>query len=181
MYGGSVSKIHAHEESLSGLDTLVADLGTALVAQGLRMGAAESCTGGLVAHTLTNVAGSSAWFEGAVVAYDNRVKQALLGVSEQILHSYGAVSAQCVEAMAVGVARLLDVPVTVAVSGIAGPGGGSADKPVGTVWMAWHINGQVWSKVCTFCGDRSQIKAGSVRAVLEELGGVLIKKRRVIG
>ncbi|GAB1410373.1 CinA family protein [Desulfovibrionales bacterium] len=174
MYGGSVNRRDA-EESLPGLDTLVADLGTLLVAQGLRMGVAESCTGGLVAHTLTNVAGSSAWFEGAVVAYDNRVKQALLGVSGQVLHTYGAVSAQCVEAMAVGVARLLHVPVAVAVSGIAGPGGGSADKPVGTVWMGWWLKGAVWSRMYTFCGDREQIKVQGVRAVLEELRDALTK------
>lgn len=157
------------------VDDVISRLGTELARRGLRMGTAESCTGGLVAHSLTNVAGSSAWFEGAVVAYDNRVKRALLGVPDDILRTVGAVSAECVEAMAHGVGHLLDVPVSVAISGIAGPGGGSADKPVGTVWMAWRLHERVWSRRFAFSGDRGDIKFQSMRAAVDELAQVLTK------
>ena len=107
------------------VETMVARLGESLLVQGGRMATAESCTGGLVASVLTDVAGSSRWFEGAVVAYDNRVKMNLLGVPEEILIRHGAVSQACVESMANGVCALLKFPVGLVISGIAGPDGGT--------------------------------------------------------
>lgn len=144
----------------------VAALGDALRRSGWRMATAESCTGGLVASTLTDVAGSSDWFEGGVVAYDNRVKMRLLGVPEEVLARDGAVSRACVEAMVRGVCALMGVQVGVAVSGIAGPSGGTPGKPVGTVWVAWMVDDRVRSGVFLFRGSRREVKEQSVRAAL---------------
>jgi len=146
-------------------------LGDYLRQHGWRMATAESCTGGLVASTLTDVAGSSEWFEGGVVAYDNRVKQKLLAVPEETLIRYGAVSQACVEAMVEGVCALLDVPAGLAISGIAGPGGGTVEKPVGMVWMAWKRDGRIWSRVYHFHGTRREIKLQSVHAAVAGLVG----------
>ena len=151
------------------LEKMVAALGQSLRSQRCRMATAESCTGGLVACTLTDVAGSSEWFEGGVVAYDNRVKMRLLGVPEEILVRHGAVSRACVESMVRGVCTLMDVPVGLAISGIAGPGGGTLDKPVGTVWVAWQSAGLVWSRDFSFDGSRREIKMQSMRAAIAEL------------
>ena len=151
------------------LEKMVAALGQSLRSRRCRMATAESCTGGLVACTLTDVAGSSEWFEGGVVAYDNRVKMRLLGVPEEILVRHGAVSRACVESMVQGVCALMDVPVGLAISGIAGPGGGTPDKPVGTVWVAWQSAGRVWSREFSFDGSRREIKMQSMRAAIAEL------------
>ena len=151
------------------LEKMVAALGQSLRSQRCRMATAESCTGGLVACTLTDVAGSSEWFEGGVVAYDNRVKMRLLAVPEEILVRHGAVSRACVESMVRGVCTLMDVPVGLAISGIAGPGGGTPDKPVGTVWVAWQSAGRVWSREFSFDGSRREIKMQSMRAAIAEL------------
>lgn len=133
-------------------------LGKALVARGLVLAAAESCTGGLIAHCLTNIPGSSDWFLGAVVAYANQVKQGVLGVAPAVIADNGAVSRETVEAMTLGVRDLLGADAVLAVSGIAGPGGGSPDKPVGTVWMAWRLGSTVHSRCCHFSGTRLRIK-----------------------
>jgi nicotinamide-nucleotide amidase len=111
-------------------------IGETLLAKGLRMATAESCTGGRIAALLTSIAGSSRYFAGGVVAYSNEVKHRLLGVSAWDLQTYGAVSRQVVEQMAIGAASALACDCAVATSGIAGPDGGTADKPVGTVWIA---------------------------------------------
>ena len=152
------------------VETMVARLGDSLLIQGGRMATAESCTGGLVASTLTDMPGSSRWFEGGVVAYDNRVKMHLLGVPEQILVRHGAVSQACVESMVTGVCSLMKVSVGLAISGIAGPDGGTPEKPVGLVWMAWRIYNRVWSREFRFAGTRRQIKIFSVR---EAIAGLL--------
>ena len=149
-------------------ETVVA-LGDALRRRGWRMATAESCTGGLVASTMTNVAGSSDWFEGGVVAYDNRIKMRLLGVQAEVLARDGAVSRACVEAMVRGVCELMGVQVGVAISGIAGPSGGTPGKPVGTVWVAWMADGRVWSDAFLFRGSRLEIKEQSMRAALAGL------------
>lgn len=145
------------------VETMVGRLGESLLLQGAHMATAESCTGGLLASTLTDVAGSSRWFEGGVVAYDNRVKMRLLGVPEKILIRHGAVSQACVESMVKGVCELMKVPVALAISGVAGPGGGTPEKPVGLVWMAWRINHRIWSREFRFQGSRREIKQASVR------------------
>lgn len=162
---------------MSDVDELALALGQNMRRQGARMAVAESCTGGLVAGALTEVAGSSDWFEGGVVAYDNRVKTGLLSVPAALLAEHGAVSQACVEAMVRGVCRLLDVSVGLAVSGIAGPTGGTPGKPVGTVWMAWEVGGRVWSRRYVFSGTRRDVRLQSVRAALAGLLGH--EKRRL--
>jgi len=117
-------------------ETLEQVVGRMLQARGLQFGTAESCTGGYVAHLMTTVPGSSAYFRGAVVAYSNDLKMQLLGVPEQTLLEQGAVSEGAVRAMAIGALDALGVDVALSISGIAGPDGGTPDKPVGTVWMA---------------------------------------------
>jgi len=107
-----------------------------LKAQGLTIGTAESCTGGFIAHRITSVPGSSAYYQGSIVAYDNRLKEQLLGVDPSVLESEGAVSEATVRAMVAGALTTLGVDVAIAVSGIAGPGGGTPEKPVGTIWIA---------------------------------------------
>lgn len=151
------------------VERLVMILGQSLRSQGLRMATAESCTAGLVASTLTDVAGSSDWFEGGVVAYANQVKARLLSVPEDVFVRHGAVSQACVESMVRGVCQLMDAPVGLAISGIAGPGGGTLLKPVGTVWVAWEYCGRVWSRVFLFKGSRRDIKKQSAWAAIEEL------------
>lgn len=161
---------HAERGSMElDMQATVEALGDVLRGRGCRMATAESCTGGLVASTLTDVSGSSEWFEGGVVAYDNRIKMRLLAVPEEVLARHGAVSRECVEAMVRGVCDLMNVPVGLAVSGIAGPGGGTPEKPVGTVWMAWRCFDRIWSRVFHFQGGRGQIKLQSVHAAIAEL------------
>lgn len=117
-------------------DTLQVVIGKHLKNKGMTLSAAESCTGGKVASLLTSVAGASQYFYGSVTSYDNSIKENVLGVPHEIIATYGAVSKECVEAMAKGVNRLMDTDFAVATSGIAGPGGGSPEKPVGTAWLA---------------------------------------------
>ncbi len=133
------------------------------------LAAAESCTGGLIASTLTDVPGSSDWFLGGVVAYANSAKENILGVPAGVLAEYGAVSEQTVLAMASGARRAFGSGCSLAVSGVAGPGGGTPDKPVGTVWAAWETAERSFAKRFCFDGDRSAVKAATVNAVLEEI------------
>ncbi|MDE2311380.1 MAG: nicotinamide-nucleotide amidohydrolase family protein, partial [Betaproteobacteria bacterium] len=121
------------------MDILAAQVGGLLKAQGLMLATAESCTGGGVAQAITDVAGSSAWFERGFIAYSNQAKQQMLGVSEATLNQHGAVSEATVREMAAGALQRSGAHVALAVSGIAGPDGGTPDKPVGTVWFAWGI------------------------------------------
>lgn len=160
------------------MDQIVTELGDFLRLRKMRMALAESCTGGLAASTLTDIPGSSEWFEGGIVSYDNRVKERLLAIPRAVLNVDGAVSQACVDAMVRGVCRVFDVPVGVAISGIAGPGGGSADKPVGLVWMSWQLPCHNWSRVYRFHGSRREIKSQSVGAAIEELL-VGLKKRHL--
>ncbi|MBE6300601.1 MAG: CinA family protein [Parabacteroides distasonis] len=128
-------------------------IGSLLRSRQCTMGTAESCTGGYVAHLVTQVAGSSAYFVGGVVSYSNEVKRNLLGVSLDSLEAYGAVSRPVVEQMVLGAIRKLGCDCAVATSGIAGPGGGTVDKPVGTVWIAAAYKEQVVSS-CFHFGER---------------------------
>lgn len=146
---------------------LAARLGAALSARSARLGWAESCTGGLVSRLTTAVPGASGWYVGAVVAYDNRVKSNLLGVPETTLAAHGAVSRETVEAMALGALTTLGANFAGAVSGIAGPSGGTPDKPVGAVWMAWASARGVKSAQYRFTGDRERVMATSAVVALE--------------
>lgn len=147
----------------------VKPLAALLTNSGRRLATAESCTGGLLAGACTAVPGSSAWFQGAVVAYDNQVKITQLGVPQAILETHGAVSPETVQAMALGVCSLLGVQVGVAVSGIAGPEGGTLEKPVGTVCIAVALEGVVHSDTLYFTGDRADIRRQSVLMALDML------------
>ena len=145
-------------------------LGKALKARGMMLATAESCTGGGVAAAITGIAGSSGWFERGFVTYSNEAKQDMLGVSAATLIAYGAVSEQVAVEMATGALLHSGAQVAVAVTGIAGPGGGSADKPVGTVCFAWAQRGAA-ARVQTrsFTGNRASVRRQSVAAALRGL------------
>lgn len=155
------------------IETRVGDL---LVTKGMKLALAESCTGGLIAHRITNVPGSSQYFLGGVVCYADAVKHGLLGVSEETLAQDGAVSRKTALEMARGVRKLLGASIGVSVTGIAGPGGGSAEKPVGLTWIAVigpeseRVERYMWS------GDRSENKRSSAEAALELLIEVIGKR-----
>ncbi|HVS22495.1 MAG TPA: CinA family protein [Gammaproteobacteria bacterium] len=144
-------------------------LGRALSARNLRVAAGESCTGGWIAKALTDVAGSSQWFEGGVVAYSNAAKTSLLGVPAGLIAAHGAVSEPVVRAMAEGARARLGVALAVAVSGIAGPDGGTAGKPVGTIWFAWTSGGQTTAARELFAGDREAVRRQCVALALRRL------------
>jgi nicotinamide-nucleotide amidase len=149
---------------------LVGRLAAALVARGATMAAAESCTGGLVAGACTARAGSSAWFERGVVTYSNAAKTELLGVPEAVIAAHGAVSAEVALAMAEGAIARTPATFAVAVTGIAGPDGGTASKPVGTVWIATCARGGVAEATLLHAsGDRAAVRTQSVARSLELL------------
>lgn len=152
------------------LDALAERLGAVLVARGWRVATTESCTGGGIAEVITRVAGSSAWFEQGFVTYGNAAKYTQLGVSEETLENWGAVSSATVEAMVTGALTRGAADVAVAVSGVAGPGGGSPGRPVGTVWFAWARRGAPPEARCIhFPGERADVREGAVRAAIEGL------------
>lgn len=136
---------------------LVKELAQTLLTRGKTIATAESCTGGNIAHNITLLAGSSQYFLGGIVSYANEVKMNVLGVSKEDLDKYGAVSKAVVESMATGACRTIGSDYSVATSGIAGPGGGSEEKPVGTVWMAVSDGNKVVSKKWNFDGSREEI------------------------
>lgn len=144
-------------------------LGQALRARGWRLATAESCTGGLVAAACTAVAGSSDWFERGFVTYSNQAKSELLGVDRALIVADGAVSEAVARAMVVGALARAPVQLAIAVTGIAGPGGGSPGKPVGTVWMAWAWAGQVQSECLQLGGDRNSVRSQTLSAALARL------------
>ncbi len=150
------------------MDVLAAQVGGLLKAHGLMLATAESCTGGGVAQAITEVAGSSAWFERGFVTYSNLSKQQMLGVSEATLARYGAVSEATVREMVAGALANSTAQVALAVSGIAGPDGGTPDKPVGTVWFAWGVKQDgVLVYRHRFEGTRTDIRAHAVRVALQ--------------
>ena len=128
---------------------------------------AESCTGGLLGGRITSVSGSSDYFLGGVIAYSDRAKNKLLGVSMKTLETFGAVSEQCASEMAIGARRLLGSELAIAITGIAGPLGGTPGKPVGTVYIATALGNEAAIKRFQFSGDRESIRAQSVEAALD--------------
>ncbi len=146
-----------------------------LRARGQRLVTAESCTGGLIAATCTSLAGSSDWFERGFVTYANAAKTADLGVPASLIEQHGAVSEAVARAMASGALERADAQWSVAVTGIAGPGGGSAHKPVGLVWLAWGTPQGVEAEAHQFNGDRAQVRA---RATAQALAGLLARLQR---
>jgi PncC family amidohydrolase len=148
------------------LESLTEAVGAALRERGWTVAAAESCTGGLVTSLLTELPGSSDYVLGGVVAYADEVKEELLGVPGELLRSHGAVSGPVAEAMARGVRSLLGTEVGVAITGIAGPGGGSNEKPVGTVWFGVDGPHGSSTELRRFPGDRSQVRRAAVEHAL---------------
>ena len=149
------------------LDTLLTQLGLALSARGLKLVTAESCTGGLIAGTCTSIAGSSDWFERGYVTYSNEAKTELLGVPAEMIERHGAVSREVAMAMALGALQRSHGQVSMAVTGIAGPGGGSEAKPVGTVWFGFARGEDfVQTEALLFKGDRTKVRAAAVRHAL---------------
>jgi len=149
-----------------GEDDLAALLVDALRANGKTLAVAESCTGGLLGARLTEVPGASEAFLGGVLAYADAAKRELLAVDQRLLADHGAVSGQVSEAMALGAASRLGADLAVSITGIAGPGGGSPDKPVGTVWVAFLVDGALTSQRMQFSGDRTEVRARAVQAAL---------------
>ena len=140
-----------------------------LLHKGWFLATAESCTGGLIAATCTDLAGSSNWFERGFVSYSNAAKCELLGVDPALIERQGAVSEPVVRAMASGALAHSQAQVAIAVTGVAGPGGGSPDKPVGTVWLAWATPLGVTSEVQHFAGDRAAVRQATVQHALARL------------
>lgn len=152
------------------IEDLAAELVGNLSAAGKQAATAESCTGGWIAQALTAVPGSSACFGLGIVSYGNEAKKSVLGISAETLREHGAVSEAVVREMAEGVLRLSGADFAVAVSGVAGPGGGTEEKPVGTVWFAWARRDRPTDAVLhRLAGDRAAIRAESVRLALEGL------------
>ncbi len=154
-------------------DELVGRIALALTARGRMLAAAESCTGGWVAKLLTDRAGSSDWFERGFVTYSNDAKREMLGVPAETLTRFGAVSEATVRAMAEGALAHSRAHYAVAISGIAGPTGGTPEKPVGTVWFAWAAPGGTTSRCLHYAGDRDAVRRQAVTTALEELLGVI--------
>lgn len=154
---------------MDALTTLAKRLGDVLMAQQAQATTAESCTGGGIAEAITRIPGSSAWFESGYVTYSNTQKIAQLGVPAELFATVGAVSREVVEAMARGAQQHSGARFAVAVSGIAGPDGGTPDKPVGTVWLAWADGPQVHAHRFQFAGDRAEVRRQSVEAALNGL------------
>lgn len=151
------------------LTELAAQLGDALQRLGAQVSTAESCTGGGIAEAITRIAGSSAWFEAGYITYSNAQKTRQLGVPAEVFEQVGAVSAEVVQAMARGAQRNSGARFAVAVSGIAGPGGGTAEKPVGTVWIAWADDSHLQAQRYLFAGDRQAVREQTVAAALQGL------------
>ncbi len=146
--------------------TLVTALAECLLHRQLMLATAESCTGGMIAASCTDLAGSSAWFERGFVTYSNAAKTELLGVPADVVAEHGAVSEPVARAMAAGALLHSRAQVAVAVTGIAGPSGGSADKPVGTVWFGWATPEGLWSERQVFSGDRAAVRQAAMAHAL---------------
>jgi len=167
MDSGSVERVSMQKDIIE----LAQRLGQALHAKNWLAATAESCTGGGVAYAITAISGSSAWFDRSFVTYTNEAKQQMLGVATNTLANHGAVSEAVVREMTAGTLAHSQANIAVAISGIAGPTGGSADKPVGTVWIAWQTRtGEQRATCYLFSGDREQVR---LQAIREALSGLL--------
>lgn len=154
-------------------DAILTNVSDALLTRDQMLATAESCTGGLIAGACTDRAGSSQWFERGFVTYSNAAKAEMLAVPCTLIDQHGAVSEPVARAMAEGALAHSAAQASVAVTGVAGPTGGSADKPVGTVWLAWCVHGKTYSERQHFAGDRAAVRAATVRHALVQLGQLL--------
>lgn len=148
---------------------LLADIAAQLRARGQMLATAESCTGGMIASACTDLSGSSQWFERGFVSYSNEAKAELLGVPPALIAEHGAVSEPVVRAMAAGAVARSRAQVAMAVTGVAGPTGGSPAKPVGTVWFGWAVDGAVHTELQQFPGDRAAVRSATVAHALQRL------------
>ena len=155
--------------SNSSINSIAQQVGEALRRIDKKLTVAESCTGGGIAESITSVAGSSQWFEYGYITYSNKAKIKLLGVEQQTLDNYGAVSEQVVEQMAGGALKSSDADYAIAVSGIAGPDGGTAEKPVGTVWICWITPEITRVEKYQLQGDRQAVREQVIKISLQEL------------
>lgn len=152
------------------MDTLAAELGQALKAKGWMLALAESCTGGLVSATITEIPGSSGWFDRGFVTYSNIAKTEMLGVLPETLEKFGAVSEETAREMALGALKNSQAQIACSITGIAGPDGGTPQKPVGTVCFAWVVNNQpAQTATLHLSGNRHSIRQQSAHAALAEL------------
>lgn len=151
------------------LSTQIVELGELLRQNKYMLGTAESCTGGLISMLLTEVSGSSDWFRGTIVSYANEVKENILHVPHETLHNHGAVSEQTALAMVRGVQDALNLQVAISVTGIAGPTGGTEDKPVGTVWIGFAIGTQQFAQHHVFSGGRADVRYQTAMAAITTL------------
>ncbi|MDH5601959.1 MAG: nicotinamide-nucleotide amidase [Gammaproteobacteria bacterium] len=156
------------------ISIIVEQLAELLLKQQEKIAVAESCTGGWIAKVLTDLSGSSEWFDRGFVTYSNKAKHEMLGVADSTLQHYGAVSQQTVQEMALGVLNNSDADYSLSISGIAGPGGGTKEKPVGLVWFAWAVNENNANKILNakekiFAGDRNAVREQAVFFALNEL------------
>jgi nicotinamide-nucleotide amidase len=158
------------EHDTPALAGLLAEL---LQQKGWMLAAAESCTGGLIAGACTELSGSSLWFERGFVTYSNAAKTELLGVDAALIAAHGAVSEPVARAMAEGALARSHAQAAVSVTGVAGPTGGSPEKPVGTVWFGWSVAGRVHTERRRFDGDRATVRAAAVRHALQTLVNLL--------
>jgi nicotinamide-nucleotide amidase len=163
--------LHAliRESILDEITRLAATLGKHLQSINAQVTTAESCTGGGIAEAITRIPGSSAWFEAGYVTYSNRQKTLQLQVPTDLFARVGAVSEEVVRAMVSGAQRHSGAQFAVAVSGVAGPDGGSAEKPVGTVWLCWGVGEKLISRREQFAGDRDEVRRQTVKAALDGL------------
>ncbi|MCL2789560.1 MAG: CinA family nicotinamide mononucleotide deamidase-related protein [Desulfobulbus sp.] len=159
-----------------GEETLAGATGRLLRQRGLMLGTAESCTGGLIGATLTATAGSSRWFKGGVIAYANQIKERLLGVDPALLARHGAVSGETARAMAGGLLQCLDCDIAVAATGVAGPDGGSQDKPVGTVYLGLATRDTVTDRLCRFTGSRRQVQEKTAQTAVDMVRRALLAR-----
>jgi nicotinamide-nucleotide amidase len=169
-----------HAPPAPGFDTpaLLTQLAALLQQKGWMLATAESCTGGLIAGACTDLSGSSNWFERGFVTYSNAAKNEMLGVDAALIAAEGAVSEPVARAMAEGALARSAAQVAVAVTGVAGPTGGSAEKPVGTVWFGWSVAGRVHTERRRFDGDRATVRAATVHHALATLSTLLQSANR---
>ena len=158
------------------MKSLVSKLSVRLIFKQLKLVTVESCTGGLIGKVMTDSAGSSDWYEGGYITYSNRAKNRLVNVPETLIEKYGAVSIEVAEAMARGASIQFSDCVSVSVTGIAGPGGGTSDKPVGTVCIACHYSSELKTRKFNFEGSRNDIRQQTVQQAIEMLLSMDLKK-----
>ena len=170
---GALPLLSKNELPAQSPPALVADLAEFLLQRGWRLASAESCTGGLIAAACTDLAGSSGWFERGFVTYSNEAKTELLGVDAALIGRCGAVSEEVARAMAQGALAHSRAQAALSVTGIAGPDGGSAEKPVGTVWFGWATPSGVFSEMRRFGGDRASVRQATVCHALQRLRALL--------